>query len=79
MLLDVAASRVSAPAAYARGELRAEDLTGLLSVAQVLARSPGLPGTDGLQAALQAYESSAAVARAVSGAVGSAWKRLRGS
>lgn len=78
LLLDIAASRVSAPAAYARGELRAEDLTGLLSLAQVLARSPGLPGTDGLQAALQAYESSAAIARAVSGAVGSAWKRLRG-
>jgi len=79
LLLDIASSRASAPAAYARGDLRAEDLGGLFAVAQVLARSPGLPGTEGLQAALQAYESSAAVARAVSGAVGSAWRRLRGN
>jgi len=78
VLLDIASSRASAPAAYARGDLRAEDLGGLFAVAQVLARSPGLPGTEGLQAALQAYESSAAVARAVGGAVGSAWRRLRG-
>lgn len=78
VLLDIAAGRASAPAAYARGEITARDLTGLLHVAQVLARSPGLPGTDGLRSALQAYDSSAAVARAVSGAVGSAWRRLRG-
>jgi hypothetical protein len=79
LLLDIASGRASAPAAYTRGDLRAQDLTGLLQVAQVLARSPGLPGTDGLRSALQAYDSSAAVARAVSGAVGSAWRRLRGS
>jgi len=78
-LLDVAAGRASAPAAYARGELRAEDLPGLLTVAQALARAPGLPGTDGLRAALQAYESSAATARAVGDALGSAWRKLRGS
>ncbi len=78
VLLDIAAGRASAPAAYARGAITAQDLTGLLHVAQVLARSPGLPGTDGLRAALQAYDSSAAVARAVTGAVGSAWRRLRG-
>jgi hypothetical protein len=79
LLLDIAASRVSAPAAYARGELRAQDLPGLLTVAQVLARSPGLPGTDGLYAALKAYEASTAVARAVGDAVGSTWRRLRGN
>jgi hypothetical protein len=79
LLLDIASGRTSAPAAYTRGDLRAQDLSGLLDVAQVLARSPGLPGTDGLRAALQAYDSSAAMARAVSGAVGSAWRRLRGS
>ena len=79
VLLDVAAGRTSAPAAYARGEIRAQDLQGLLTVAQVLARSPGLPGTDGLRAALQAYESSAAAARAVGDALGSAWRKLRGS
>lgn len=78
LLLDIASGRASAPAAYARGELRAQDLPGLLAVAQVLARAPGLPGTDGLRTALQAYESSAAAARAVGDAVGSAWRRLRG-
>jgi len=78
VLLDIASGRASAPAAYARGDITAQDLAGLLHVAQVLARSPGLPGTDGLRAALQAYDSSAAVARAVSDAVGSAWRRLRG-
>lgn len=79
LLLDIAAGRTSAPAAYARGEIRAQDLPGLLTVAQALARAPGLPGTDGLRAALQAYESSAATARAVGDAVGSAWRKLRGS
>lgn len=78
LLLDIASGRASAPAAYARGELRAHDLPGLLVVAQVLARSPGLPGTDGLRSALVAYESSAAAARAVGDAMGSAWRRLRG-
>lgn len=78
-LLDVAAGRTSAPAAYARGEIRAQDLQGLLVVAQVLSRSPGLPGTDGLRAALQAYESTAAAAKVVGDAVGSAWRKLRGS
>jgi hypothetical protein len=78
LLLDIASGRTSAPAAYARGELRAQDLPGLLAVAQVLARSPGLPGTDGLRSALVAYESSAAAARAVGDAVGSAWRKLRG-
>ena len=79
VLLDVASGRTSAPAAYARGEIRAQDLQGLLAVAQVLSRSPGLPGTDGLRAALQAYESSAAAARVVGDALGSAWRKLRGS
>ena len=79
VLLDVAAGRTSAPAAYARGEIRAQDLQGLLTVAQVLSRSPGLPGTDGLRAAVQAYESSAAAARVVGDALGSAWRKLRGS
>ena len=79
LLLDIAAGRASAPAAYARGEIRAHDLPGLLQVAQVLARSPGLPGTDGLRSALQAYESSAAAARVVGDALGSAWRKLRGS
>lgn len=78
LLLDIASGRASAPAAYARGEIRAQDLPGLLAVAQVLARSPGLPGTDGLRTALQAYESSAAAARVVGDAVGSAWRKLRG-
>lgn len=78
VLLDIAAGRASAPAAYARGELKAEDLTGLLTVAQVLSRAPGLPGTDGLRSALNAYESSAAAARAVGSALGGAWRRLRG-
>jgi hypothetical protein len=79
VLLDIAAGRASAPTAYARGEIRAQDLPGLLAVAQVLAGAPGLPGTDGLRAALQAYASSAAAARAVGDAVGSVWRRLRGS
>lgn len=78
VLLDIAAGRASAPVAYARGELKAEDLTGLLAVAQVLSRAPGLPGTDGLRSALNAYESSAAAARAVGSALGGAWRRLRG-
>lgn len=79
VLLDIAAGRISAPAAYARGEIRAEDLPGLLHVATVLAKAPGLPGTDGLRTALQAYESSAAAARAVGDAVGIIWRKLRGS
>lgn len=79
LLLDIAAGRIAAPAAYARGEIRAQDLPGLLTVAKVLAAAPGLPGTDGLRTALQAYESSAATARAVGDALGSAWRRLRGS
>jgi hypothetical protein len=79
LLLDIAAGRASAPAAYARGDIRAQDLQGLLAVAQVLARSPGLPGTDGLRAGLQAYEASAAATRAVGDALGSAWRKLRGS
>lgn len=79
LLLDIASGRASAPAAYARGDLKAEDLTGLLAVAQALARAPGLPGTDGLRAALSAYESSAAAARAVGDALGGAWRRLRGN
>jgi len=78
LLLDIASGRASAPAAYARGEIRAQDLPGLLVVAQVLARSPGLPGTEGLRTALAAYETSAAAAKAVGDAVGSAWKKLRG-
>ena len=65
LLLDIASGRASAPAAYARGEIRAQDLPGLLGVAQVLARSPGLPGTEGLRTALAAYETSAAAAKAV--------------
>ena len=79
LLIDISAGRTSAPAAYARGEFRAQDLPGLFSVVQVLAGSPGLPGTDGLREALQAYGSSAAAARAVGDAVGSAWRKLRGS
>lgn len=79
VLLDIAAGRTSAPAAYARGEFRAEDLPGLLGVVKVLAAAPGLPGTDGLRTALQAYESSAAAARAMGDAVGSLWRRVRGS
>ena len=79
VLLDIAAGRTSAPAAYARGEIRAQDLSGLLAVAQVLSGAPGLPGTEGLRTALQAYASSAAAARAVSGAVGSVWQRMRRS
>jgi len=78
LLIDIASGRASAPAAYARGEIRAQDLPGLLVVAQVLARSPGLPGTEGLRTALAAYETSAAAAKAVGDAVGSAWKKLRG-
>jgi hypothetical protein len=79
LLLDIASGRASAPAAYARGDIRAQDLQGLLAVAQVLARSPGLPGTDGLRAGLQAYEASVAATRAVGDALGSAWRKLRGS
>lgn len=75
LLLDIAAGRASAPAAYARGDLRARDLTGLLALVQVLARAPGLPGTEGLRQALQAYTASADAARKVGDALGSAWKR----
>lgn len=78
LLLDIASGRASAPAAYARGEIRAHDLPGLFAVAQALARAPGLPGTEGLRTALQAYATSAAAARAVGDAVGSAWRKLRG-
>ena len=77
LLLDIAAGRASAPAAYARGDLRATDLTGLLGVAQLLARAPGLPGTDGLRAALQAYTASADAARKVGDAIGGAIRRWR--
>lgn len=77
LLLDIAAGRASAPAAYARGELKASDLTGLLAVVQVLARAPGLPGTDGLRAALQAYTASADAARKLGDAIGGALKRWR--
>ena len=77
LLLDIAAGRASAPAAYARGDLRATDLTGLLAVAQVLARAPGLPGTDGLRAALQAYTASADAARKVGDALGGVLRRWR--
>lgn len=79
LLLDIASGRASAPAAYARGQLAAHDLPGLLAVAQVLSRASGLPGTEGLRAALNAYTSSAAAARAVGDALGGAWRRLRGS
>ena len=75
LLLDIAAGRASAPAAYARGDLRARDLTGLLALVQVLAKAPGLPGTEGLRQALQAYTASADAARKVGDALGSAWKR----
>jgi hypothetical protein len=77
LLLDIASGRASAPAAYARGDLRAHDLPGLLVVAQALASAPGLPGTEGLRTALQGYAASAAAARAVGDALGSAWRRLR--
>ena len=77
LLLDIAAGRASAPAAYARGNLRATDLSGLLAVAQVLARAPGLPGTDGLRAALQAYTASADAARKVGDALGGVLRRWR--
>jgi len=75
LLLDIAAGRASAPAAYARGDLRARDLTGLLALVQVLARAPGLPGAEGLRQALQAYTASADAARKVGDVLGSAWKR----
>lgn len=85
LLLDIASSRASAPAAYARGDLRARDLGGLFALVQVLARAPGLPGTDGLRIALQAYAASARVTAAagqvgdaVSGALGGAWQKWRG-
>ncbi|TEX52317.1 MAG: hypothetical protein B7C55_00965 [Actinomycetales bacterium mxb001] len=75
LLLDIAAGRVSAPAAYARGDMRARDLTGLLALVQVLAAAPGLPGTEGLRQALQAYTATADAARKVGDALGGAWKR----
>ncbi len=81
LLLDVASSRASAPAAYARGDLRARDLGGILALVQVLARAPGLPGTEGLSLALQAYAASARVTAAagqVGEALGDAWKKWRG-
>ena len=75
LLLDIASGRASATAAYARGELRARDVTGLLAVAQVLARAPGLPGTDGLRAALQAYTASSEAARKVGDVISGAFRR----
>lgn len=81
LLLDIASSRGSAPAAYARGDLRARDLGGLFTLVQVLARAPGLPGTDGLRIALQAYAASARVTAAagqVGNALGGAWRQWRG-
>lgn len=77
LLLDVAAGRVSAPAAYARGDLRARDISGLLTVARVLAAAPGLPGTDGLRTALAAYATTAQAARAVADSLGGALRRWR--
>ena len=58
-----------------RGDLRARDLTGLLALVQVLAAAPGLPGTEGLRQALQAYTATADAARKVGDALGGAWKR----
>ena len=85
LLLDIAASRASAPAAYARGDLRARDLGGLFALVQVLAQAPGLPGTDGLRIALQAYAASTRVTAAagqvgdaLGGALGGAWRKWRG-
>ena len=75
LLLDIASGRASATGAYARGEVRARDLTGLLAVAQVLARAPGLPGTDGLRTALQAYTASADAARKVGDVISGAFRR----
>lgn len=75
LLLDVASGRASAPGAYARGDLRARDLTGLLALVQVLAKAPGLPGTEGLRQALQAYTTSADTARKVGDALTGAWRR----
>ena len=75
VLLDIASGRASATGAYARGDLRARDVTGLLAVAQVLARAPGLPGTDGLRAALQAYTASSDAARKVGDVISGAFRR----
>ena len=79
LLLDIASGRASATAAYARGEVQARDLGGLVTVAQVLAGAPGLPGTEGLRTALQAYTASAQAAQRVGNALGSAWRRLAGN
>lgn len=56
VIIDVAAGRQAAPTAYARGQIRAQDLGGLLRVAQALAAAANLPGGDGLRAAIAAYD-----------------------
>lgn len=55
-VIDIAAGRQAAPMAYARGQIRAQDLPGLLRVAKALAAAADLPGGDGLRAAISAYE-----------------------
>lgn len=77
VLLDIASGRLAAPVAYARGAIQVEDLAGLLRVATILASAPGLPGTDGLRAALAAYAATTRAADAMGRAVGGAWRRLR--
>lgn len=51
-VLDVTSGRAAAPVAYARGDLRTTDLTGLLRMARVMGSVAGLPGGDALRRAL---------------------------
>ena len=77
VLVDIASGRLAAPVAYARGAIQAHDLVGVLRVATILASAPGLPGTEGLRAAVGAYAATTRAADAMGRAVGGAWRRLR--
>lgn len=79
VLLDIASGRVAAPAAYARGEIAAENLGGLLRVATTLAAAPGLPGGDALRAAVSAYAVTTQAAASAGRAATAVWRRIRGN
>lgn len=79
VLIDIASGRVSAPVAYARGDITADNLSGLLRVATALAAAPALPGGDALRAAVSAYGVTSQAAASAGRVATAAWKRLRGS
>lgn len=78
VLIDIASGRVNAPAAYARGDVTAENLGGLLRVATALAAAPSLPGGEALRTAVSAYALTSQAAGSAGRAAAATWNRLRG-